>query len=623
MQFRRMLLFISVSIITFAIYANFAAPSVTFEDSGELLVAAYYGGIAHPPGYPFYLILLKIWLGFAELFTSNIAFAGNLFSGFCMALSSGIFVLIAVDLTRDLKVKSEIKILIAILGCITYALSSQVLRQSLIVEVYGLHNLIVACIIYLILKLKSELRPQPYLWFWVAVLLGLGMANHHLTLVLGFCYLAYLVVTDMPCLKRIRFWMLSITGFIVGLIPYAYFWVSIQIKPIFSWGNIKSFQEFVFHITRSQYAPHIERESELAIHQQIAFLQLTWNNFGWILFISIAGLIYLYRKKEISLIFWSILLIGLGPLTAFLINFMTLQPTELLQQDVYSLISVFFLPFYFVVGLLIVTGITRLFNWILNFPSHHRLGQLLSFLMLCLPVFHIVDRSYQSIQIERKDKYLAPHEFYQNIELITDKDKKIVLLTNWDPFSFPIFYLQMIENKFPNLIVIDLEMLKAPWYLEMIKSRYPEMIGPIEPFFNNHLDSQTAYVLYRKTSDKQVLFYTSFVNKFVESLLIQGTPVFLSISRDFTRLPIGLLTSFQLTPNLVATRISQPGQVVSLTEVPDLKFTSTNKDFKQHDRMTLMFQSYYRQLLVETQQALDAKQTDLNQKINDLLVQFP
>ena len=45
--------------VTFVGYLCTLAPSVTLEDSGEFLTAAHHLGVPHPPGYPFYVALLK------------------------------------------------------------------------------------------------------------------------------------------------------------------------------------------------------------------------------------------------------------------------------------------------------------------------------------------------------------------------------------------------------------------------------------------------------------------------------------------------------------------------------------------------------------------------------------
>src|SRR5437867_13348576 len=48
-------------ILTWSVYFLTLAPEVTLEDSGELCTGAFYAGIPHPPGYPFWTIYAWVW----------------------------------------------------------------------------------------------------------------------------------------------------------------------------------------------------------------------------------------------------------------------------------------------------------------------------------------------------------------------------------------------------------------------------------------------------------------------------------------------------------------------------------------------------------------------------------
>ena len=43
------------------VYLITLAPTVTSEDSGELIAAAYTWGVAHPPGYPLWCIIARLF----------------------------------------------------------------------------------------------------------------------------------------------------------------------------------------------------------------------------------------------------------------------------------------------------------------------------------------------------------------------------------------------------------------------------------------------------------------------------------------------------------------------------------------------------------------------------------
>ena len=73
-----------VVLATFWVYVKTLAPTVSFFDSGELISAAYTLGVAHPPGYPLYVLLG--WL-FSKLPIGNIAYRINRMSAFFASIA--------------------------------------------------------------------------------------------------------------------------------------------------------------------------------------------------------------------------------------------------------------------------------------------------------------------------------------------------------------------------------------------------------------------------------------------------------------------------------------------------------------------------------------------------------
>ena len=81
-----------IFLLSFAVYLITLCPTVYVGDSGEFTTAAYTLGITHPPGYPLYVLLGKIFTLIIPF--GNIAYRINLMSAFFGALSCGIVYLI-------------------------------------------------------------------------------------------------------------------------------------------------------------------------------------------------------------------------------------------------------------------------------------------------------------------------------------------------------------------------------------------------------------------------------------------------------------------------------------------------------------------------------------------------
>src|SRR4030081_2819213 len=86
-------------VITLVVYGATLAPTVTFVDSGELIVAAKYLGVAHPPGTPLYVLLAHL---FTLLPFGNVAARVNFASALFAALAASVMALLVSEILAGL-----------------------------------------------------------------------------------------------------------------------------------------------------------------------------------------------------------------------------------------------------------------------------------------------------------------------------------------------------------------------------------------------------------------------------------------------------------------------------------------------------------------------------------------
>jgi len=77
--------------IIWAIYLFTLAPEQTLEDSGELCTAAFYAGIPHPPGYPFWSVYAWFWTWILPF--GNVAWRVEVGQSFAAAMGCGLLAL--------------------------------------------------------------------------------------------------------------------------------------------------------------------------------------------------------------------------------------------------------------------------------------------------------------------------------------------------------------------------------------------------------------------------------------------------------------------------------------------------------------------------------------------------
>src|SRR6185369_9118757 len=83
-----------VFLTSLVLYVCTLAPTVTLVDSGELIVAARSLGVAHPPGFPLYVLLAHL----ATVFPlGSIAARVNFASALFAALASGLVTLVVIE----------------------------------------------------------------------------------------------------------------------------------------------------------------------------------------------------------------------------------------------------------------------------------------------------------------------------------------------------------------------------------------------------------------------------------------------------------------------------------------------------------------------------------------------
>jgi len=201
----------ALGLASFAVYLRTLAPTVLPGDAGEFQFAAPLLGVAHPTGYPLYILLGKLWTLLVPW--GDLAQRMNLFSAFGAALAVALFYLVA----RQLSGRS----LVAAIAALTLAFSRTFWSQAVVAEVYALHSFFIAAILYLALRtehrtksssrsqfgfvgrtcsalsgaqapttsqvcdpLSIEQNPTPYALYSMLCVLGLSLAHHRTTLLL-------------------------------------------------------------------------------------------------------------------------------------------------------------------------------------------------------------------------------------------------------------------------------------------------------------------------------------------------------------------------------------------------------------------------------------------------------
>jgi len=233
------LLSLLVFAVTLAVYLLTLPRSILPGDSGELIAASYTLSIGHPPGFPLYLMLGKL---FSSLFAfGSIAYRYNLCSAVLASATAGVLfsILVSVGVGRLLGV--AVALGLATLG--SYWI------QATTGDVYTLNGLFTALLLYVAVVGK---RYGERALLLVGFIGGLAI-SHHLTLVYGLASALVILFFGLGTRPRAKTLILSIFLFCLGLSVWVYIPIRSHLKPPLTWGDTDTLRGFMAHITAQTY----------------------------------------------------------------------------------------------------------------------------------------------------------------------------------------------------------------------------------------------------------------------------------------------------------------------------------------------------------------------------------
>src|SRR5437763_902312 len=179
-----------VFVAAITLYSFTLAPTVTLVDSGELILAAKTLGVAHPPGFPLYVLLAHFftWLPIGSV-AARVNFASALFAALAAAMLTLVLaeILLSLDALPFIKDKSKkaerkakkpspgierradnssrferwvIYVAPCIMTWLLFAFSRTLWAYASITEVYTLNTLLIAVIFFLMFGWRRRLLEE-------------------------------------------------------------------------------------------------------------------------------------------------------------------------------------------------------------------------------------------------------------------------------------------------------------------------------------------------------------------------------------------------------------------------------------------------------------------------------
>jgi hypothetical protein len=207
----KIMVFLLTFTVSFTVYLFTLSPTVGLEDSGEFITAVASLGIAHPSGYPLYVVLGKLFTLLVPL--GDIAWRVNLFSAFCASATVGLLTVFIAEILmflfprEDTETNARVSptaLLIAGAVSLSFAFSPVFWSQSVIAEVYTLNALLFVATLILLWRYSIHRRASTLYVF--AFIYGLSTNNHQMMMLLAPVYFLFLLLADkkqvVGCMKK-------------------------------------------------------------------------------------------------------------------------------------------------------------------------------------------------------------------------------------------------------------------------------------------------------------------------------------------------------------------------------------------------------------------------------------
>lgn len=469
-----------VVIAALLVYVPTVAPSISWRnggaDSGDFAAAVATLGIPHPPGYPTYVILGRLWTTLP--FGGDVAYELNLLSATGAALAAGLTVLAVSLLGRSLDLPGWPLALGATFGGISLALAPLVWSQATIAETYAPG-----------LALLALLNLCLFWWWyrderWALMLagfiggVGMGLLPQLLLAAPGAALLLYAKIRknypqDWPTVWRQWLAPLLVVT-IMGLSIFIYLPLRALAQPMVNWGDPSSPTRFWDVVTAAQY------------HQYLALLgpaewfkrlfdgiiqigqQLSWAGFS----LALLGGYNLWRSDRV--------------ISGYLLSLIGLT---ILFRSGYPVMGniVYLIPALYGMALLTGFGVAGLLNL-----AQKQIGRKAALslgagllVVFCLRLIVIAP----ALDISGDDSAISFGK-----RALTSLPPKAILISERDETTFSLWYRQVLGER-PDVVVVDRRLLAYDWYQRQLLQHHPDLDFQAITLAEFMAQSRPVYVL--------------------------------------------------------------------------------------------------------------------------------
>ena len=488
----------------FLLYVLTLAPAPTWWDTSEYIATAHTLSIPHPPGNPLFVAVGRTWSVLLSPLGLSPAVRINLLAAATSAGASFFFFLVVHRTLVQLRGAGREALVGGAVAVVVSSTAFTVWSQSNTNEkVYTISLLIAAAVSWLMLRWYDRRHePRSVTLVVLAVyLMALGATNHLMSVLPAGAVLVFILLTRARLLAHAGFLSWSAAAVVVGLSFNFFLPVRAAQRPVINEGDpvcdgvvetavaiysngAAGCPALAASLRRDQYAkPPVTTRMAPFSHQLLNFFQ--YFDWQWsrgldpdeppsrsrlpfsLLFLFLGGVGFFTvwkgdgRTGAYFVVFGATLSLAL----VFYLNFRygySLAPEitgershEVRERDY------FFLLFFALWGVMAGLGVARCWLWLGNrMGSHRNASPVLA--VAAIPFF--LNLSWAN----RAGDYAARDWAH---DLLNSMEPYAVIFTNGDNDTFPLWYLQEVEEIRQDVTVVVVQYLFTEWYAKQLRER--------------------------------------------------------------------------------------------------------------------------------------------------------
>jgi hypothetical protein len=468
---RNFLPLVTLVVPLFAIYLNTLAPGLSWandgSDGGDLIAAAATGGVAHPTGYPTYLLLARL---FQALPVGSLAFRTNLMSAVFAALAAGFVYRLCIRSIESRRTYSAS--LAGLVAGYAFGLAPLIWSQAVITEVYALQAFFVALVLYLYTAPthNSHIRRKT-LDRYRGLALGLALGNHITTILLipiallagslswqpvtSDTQAAPRSLTERPRLDKVSL-LRQLAWLGVGLSVYLLIPLRAMAHPPVNWGNAVTAERFWWLVSGRLYQVYYPQFTLSGVWERVqASTGVLVEQFGLAgVALGILGLVVSGARSRLYLLTIWVAVTSL----VFAIVYRS--------DDSY----VYLLPACLSFAIWIGIAIDRLAE---------QFSRRLAILGACLVILSLSYFAARSlVQMPKVDASSDHRAESFGRQVLSAVPENAMIFAEGDHAVFALWYFHFALGERPDVAVMAADLLHFDWYQDNLHAAYPSLILP-------------------------------------------------------------------------------------------------------------------------------------------------